>query len=332
MNRRDFLFAGLTSLVFKAENFRGLNHLLNFSQDSRVRVLADNDRFTLKAYSDGFRGGDLVVIEVEPKESVESSTFNYNTTTNRNTSRQLTLPKFEQNGKIYTLAGVDVSYPKQVTTLEVELIAKGKNIGNKDPFNIPILDRKFKSEYFSASEVENESPLTPEDIRAKEREEEILYPSWNGITLNGFIQDGFTSPRPKCNPDSFGVRRFYDGIERSPHKGTDCEGDIGDLIIAPMSGIVKLADVKIGEPDFFYMGDTVVLNHGLGLYTLHAHMSEQLVKKGQYIKIGTPIGKVGITVRRTGPHLNWQAKLYGGGREAMNMNPMSLDILNEVFR
>src|SRR3989344_1644189 len=333
MNRRDFLFSGaLAGLSVGIGNFNGLNHLLNFSQDPRVRVLADGDRFTLKAYSDGFRRGDFVVVEVEPKEPLEDSTLRYNVVTNRNTSRQFTLPKLEKDGKIYALAGIGFEYPKQTTTLEVGLIAKGRNIGNKDPFNIPISDREFKEEYFASANVENAFPINAEDIRSKEREARILYPSWDGITPGNYIQDGFMLPRPKCSLDSFGFRRFYDGVERSPHKGTDCEGNIGDLIIAPMSGIVKLADVKLDEPDFFYMGDTVVLDHGLSLYTLHAHMSEQLVKLGQYVKVGTPIGKVGITGRRTGPHLHWQAKLYGGINEAMNMNPMSLEILNRVFR
>ncbi|MBS3086203.1 M23 family metallopeptidase [Candidatus Pacearchaeota archaeon] len=328
MNRRQFLFSGaLAGLSVRTGNFNDLVHLLNSSQDPRVRVLADNDRFTLKAYSDGFRRGDFVVIEAEPKEPLESSTFNYNAITNRNTTRQFTLPKLEKDGKIYTLAGIDAEYPKQVTKLEVILIAKGRNIGNKDSFNIPILDREFKSEYLESANVENVSPSSPEDVESQKRETRILYPSWDGITIANYIQDGFISPRPRCNPESFGSRRFYDGVEKSFHKGTDCRGNVGDLIVAPMSGVVKLT-----EQDFFYMGDTVVLDHGLGLYTLHAHMGEQLVKLGQYVKIGTSIGRIGKTGRTNGAHLHWQAKLYGGIREAMNMNPMSLEVLNQVFR
>src|SRR3989344_3814865 len=105
MKRREFLFNGiLAGLATQSGNLNELNGLLNSLADEKVRVLADNDRFTLKAYSDGFRRGDLVVVEVEPKGTLEDSTFSYNITTNRNTSRQLTLPKLEKDGKIYTLA------------------------------------------------------------------------------------------------------------------------------------------------------------------------------------------------------------------------------------
>ena len=98
---------------------------------------------------------------------------------------------------------------------------------------------------------------------------------------------------------NFGRRRILNGEARSPHAGVDFPAAAGTPVFASQSGKVVLAE------GLFYSGNTVVLDHGYGIYTLYAHLSEIGVQPGQMVKAGAQIGKVGATGRVTGPHLHW---------------------------
>jgi hypothetical protein len=127
-----------------------------------------------------------------------------------------------------------------------------------------------------------------------------------------------TSPRrrwrgpfllPAAGPlgSPFGLRRFFNGEERSPHAGQDIRVPEGTPVAAAESGRAVLA------ADLFFSGKTVVLDHGLGLFTLYFHLATFRVEEGALVDRGTLIGTSGKTGRVTGPHLHWAVRL-GGAR------------------
>ncbi|MFT5521106.1 MAG: murein DD-endopeptidase MepM/ murein hydrolase activator NlpD, partial [Enterobacterales bacterium] len=90
-----------------------------------------------------------------------------------------------------------------------------------------------------------------------------------------------------------------------PHYGLDIAAVTGVDVIAPVSGIVTLAHL-----DMYYSGGTLILDHGQGLSSTFLHLSEILVKEGQYIEKGAVIAKVGATGRVTGAHLDWRINWF----------------------
>ncbi len=102
----------------------------------------------------------------------------------------------------------------------------------------------------------------------------------------------------------FGSQRVYKGEPGSYHSGVDIAGGAGTYFVAPADGVVTLAASK----PFSLEGNLLMIDHGMGLNSAFLHASAILVKEGQEVKRGEPIGRIGATGRATGPHLHWSMK------------------------
>ena len=116
---------------------------------------------------------------------------------------------------------------------------------------------------------------------------------------------GFVWPLVGPITGAFGSRRILNGEPRRPHYGVDIAAPRGTPVTAPADGVVALA-----EPDLFFTGGTVMLDHGHGLTSVYSHLSEITVTVGARVRKGEVVGRVGATGRVTGPHLDWRVNLF----------------------
>ena len=120
-----------------------------------------------------------------------------------------------------------------------------------------------------------------------------------------YFGSGFIWPVEGRLSGIFGSQRILNGKPKSPHNGVDIAAPVGTAVQAPADGRVALV-----HQDMFYTGKTLMIDHGHGLSTVYAHMSDITVEQGQFVAKGEIIGKVGQTGRATGPHLHWGMSLF----------------------
>lgn len=108
---------------------------------------------------------------------------------------------------------------------------------------------------------------------------------------------------PATGPISgfYGSQRILNGVPKRPHYGVDVAGSKGTPVHAPVAGVVTLA-----EPDMYFEGGLVFVDHGHGVIGSFMHLDSVDVKAGQKVAQGDKIGTIGASGRATGPHLDWR--------------------------
>ncbi|QOV93943.1 M23 family metallopeptidase [Novosphingobium sp. ES2-1] len=117
-------------------------------------------------------------------------------------------------------------------------------------------------------------------------------------------RQSFIRPAPGRFSGRFGSQRIYKGEPAAYHSGLDIAGGAGTTYVAPADGVVTLA----AQSPFSLEGRLLMLDHGMGLNSAFLHASELLVREGDKVAQGTPLGRIGATGRATGPHLHWSMK------------------------
>lgn len=153
----------------------------------------------------------------------------------------------------------------------------------------------------------------PEARERIEREARELAAAWNASSPAALWRGPFVEPVPDAANSAFGTHSVYNGVPRSQHSGADFASPAGRPVKAPNGGRVVLAGSR------YFTGNTVLIDHGQGLFSLMAHLSEIAVEPGLIVSAGDVVGKVGATGRVTGPHLHWTVRINGA-----RIDPLSL--------
>jgi murein DD-endopeptidase MepM/ murein hydrolase activator NlpD len=146
-----------------------------------------------------------------------------------------------------------------------------------------------------------------------DRDAAELAAAWRAPASERLWNGPFVRPVPGPANSRFGTRSIFNGHERSPHSGGDFLSPAGTPVHAPNSGRVVVAR------SLYFSGNTIVIDHGLGLFSLLAHLSAIDVGAGDRVESGQVLGTVGATGRVTGPHLHWAVRASGA-----RVDPLSL--------
>jgi murein DD-endopeptidase MepM/ murein hydrolase activator NlpD len=201
----------------------------------------------------------------------------------------------------FALAGADVEAAPGPSTMHI--IAHTKNSTVDLSQTIDIHSAHYRTGTLSvAPKFVEPGPEEQKEIAA---DTEIKSKIFASSAAEPLWQGSFRAPVAAAPTDSFGTRRMFNGKLASIHKGTDFRAAKGTVVRAGNSGVVVLA-----RP-LYYEGNCVIIDHGLGLYTLSMHFSRIDVHEGQHVATGDRLGLSGATGRVTGPHLHWAVRWQG---------------------
>jgi murein DD-endopeptidase MepM/ murein hydrolase activator NlpD len=120
-----------------------------------------------------------------------------------------------------------------------------------------------------------------------------------------YLDGTFILPLEGAFGTSYAQTRYINGENPYRHSGLDIDGDTGDPIVACNDGVVVMA------AELVRTGNTIIIDHGMWLFSSYLHMSAFDVEVGDFVEKGDLIGKVGSTGFSTGPHLHWSVTLNG---------------------
>ena len=198
----------------------------------------------------------------------------------------------------YALVGVDVEAPVGSSTLRVEMKLDGDTRDLSQQVEIRAAHYRTGSLTVAPRFVKPD----PEELKQIQAEAQLKSKVF-AVSGNQPLWEGsFRAPVSSAPTDSFGTRRMFNGKLASIHKGMDFRAPMGTPVKAGNSGLVVLAR------KLYYEGNCVIIDHGLGLFTLSMHLSRIDVREGARVAKGDRLGLSGATGRVTGPHLHWAVR------------------------
>jgi hypothetical protein len=223
---------------------------------------------------------------------------------------------FPYAGGHAALFGVDLETKPGAHTWRVGVVEPGREPRSARG-SVKIVRRDFHVERLTLPNTMVD--LDPETERRAVAESKQLAALYRTITPERLWRGKFTTPVGTTGTGTgFGARRIINGQPRSPHSGSDYSAPKGTSVVAVNGGKIALV------AEFFFPGRLVVVNHGLGLYTVYFHLDTIAVAEGERVERGQTLGTVGATGRATGPHLHFGAQVAGARVDPTTLLGLSL--------
>jgi len=176
------------------------------------------------------------------------------------------------------------------------------NDKQKSDSNFEVFPKEYKEQHLT---IKDKRKVNPEkrDMDRIGRDWAEMNQAFTHFDTHLETQTAFSLPVEGPISSPFGLKRFLNNQKRNPHSGLDIAAASGVAIKATASGKV------VAKGDYFFNGNTILLDHGQGLISMYCHMSKINVAMGEKLEAGDLIGEVGMTGRVTGPHLHWSVSL-----------------------
>jgi len=202
----------------------------------------------------------------------------------------------------FALAGVDVDAPVGPSTLKITIHdTKGSTRALNRTIRIHPAHYRTSALTVAPQYVQP----GPEALKQIAADQVLIQKTFAVSAPRPLWKGNFRVPVDSPQSETFGTRRIFNGVLASNHKGLDFRAAPGTPVRASNSGVVVLA-----QP-LYYAGNCVVIDHGLGFFTLSMHLSKISVREGQHVTRGQRLGLSGATGRVTGPHLHWAVRWQG---------------------
>jgi len=233
----------------------------------------------------------LVFLEADP--GVRSATVTF-------LGQTAELRPAAHDGTVFAFLGIDVQAKPGAHVLTVKVRRGGGTVETVRK-ELLVVERKFPSTQLT---LDPDYVTPPASVQARiKREAELVALALSVLTPRWLGDGPFVAPNPGPSWSNFGQRRLNNGVVASLHTGLDLRVPFGQPIAAANAGRVALAS------DLYMGGKTVIIDHGLGVFSTYGHMSELRVKRGETVKKGQTVGLCGSTGRSTGPHLHWGVRV-----------------------
>ncbi len=236
--------------------------------------------------NNSLRPGGVAIISITPSQNPKPQ-VSYN-------SKPVALVQGQQNW----LAVIGISLDARMGQHKINI---SESNGKKSVKKFTVKPHKYKTQHLT---IKNKNKVNPDNKSMKRIEREfVMKKKLKSTFSNSSPKLNFIRPVAGRDSGRYGLRRILNKQKRNPHSGMDIAAPQGRSIKAAESGTV----IWVGN--LFFSGNVIYLDHGNGLISLYAHLSKMNVTKGQKVKRGEIIGKVGKTGRVTGAHLHWTVYL-----------------------
>jgi murein DD-endopeptidase MepM/ murein hydrolase activator NlpD len=247
-----------------------------------------------------FQPGELVLLKVKTPA---------NTPSVRVHGMGRDFPAFSESPTEWrALVGIDLDVKPASYDIAVEA---GQSAAEQAIYRVVVAPKKFATRELTVDPA-FVNPSADAQVRIQ-TDAERLNLVWASSSPVRLWSGNFVRPVAAAANSAFGTRSVFNGEPRNPHGGADFSSLAGTPVVSPNAGRIVIA------ADLYFTGNTVVIDHGLGLFSLFAHLQSMDVKEGDTVITGLVVGKVGATGRVTGPHLHWTVRVNDA-----RVDPMSL--------